>query len=113
MVVGRVHDDGDRPAGQDARSARSGLRSAIVFATIATTAVVAPCSTAVPRPRTTHSTIGASPHVAEITEVLEDREAGADGEALHRRIDDEADPAPRIRNATNSAFAASSVTGAT
>src|SRR3990170_4017901 len=40
--------------GRSPRAGRSARRSTSVFDTIANTAVVAPCSTAVPRPRTIH-----------------------------------------------------------
>ena len=40
---------------------------------------------------------------AQVDDVLDEREAGADGEAQHRRVDEESDPTPRdSRNAMNS-----------
>ena len=51
---------------------------------------------------------------AQVVDVLDEREAGADREALHGGIDQEADPAARdSRNTMKAALSVSSVTGAT
>ena len=44
-----------------------------------------------PRPRTTHSTERRLAQVAQVDHVLDEREAGADGEAQHRGIDEKPD----------------------
>ena len=81
--------------GQKTSSIRSGRRSASVLDTIAKIAVVAPCRTAVPSPRTSHSISGGVGERAQVVDVLDDREAGADGEPLHGGVDEEADAAAR------------------
>ena len=50
-----------------------------------------PCMIAVPKPRTIHVPTPASGTSVLVVEVLDDREAGADGKAEDRRIDEEAD----------------------
>ena len=54
-------------------------------------AVAPPCMIAVPKPRTIHVPMPASGSEPQVVEVLDQREAGADGEAEDRRVDQEAD----------------------
>jgi hypothetical protein len=60
---------------------------------IAKIAVVAPCSIAVPSPRTSHSTNACAREHAEILQVLDDRKARSDRESELRGINREADTA--------------------
>ena len=94
VVVGRVHDDGDRPAGHDGKKRPLGFAVGDRFREHRDhrrrRAVQDSGSQSAHDPQR-HRRIA---DIAKIAEVLEDREAGAHGEALHRRIDHEADTPP-------------------
>ena len=92
---------------------RSPERSASVFETIANIAVVAPCRTAVPEAADEPQRQRRLAEVAEVVDVLDEREPGADGEALHGGVDEEPDAPLQQEHDEEAAFSASSVTGAT
>ena len=68
-----------------------GARSSSARPITAKIAVAPPCMIAVPKPRTIHVPMPASGARSQVVEVLDQREAGADGEAEDRRVDEEAD----------------------
>ena len=80
--------------GQNTYHSLSGCRSKNVRATIPKIAIVAPCSTAVPSPRTQPEKHRRVADRLQVRQVLHEREPRPHGEALHGGIDEEPDPPP-------------------
>ena len=77
--------------GSSERTRARGACSSSARPITAKTAVAPPCMIAVPKPRTIQVPMPASRSDLQEVEVLDQREAGADGEAEDRRVDEEAD----------------------